>query len=50
MAFLVYPGAVHTRFDHSIGAMHVAGEITDSLSLDSEDVRIVRLALRGATR
>lgn len=44
MAFLVYPGAVHTRFDHSIGAMHVAGEIADSLSLDPEDVRIVRLA------
>ena len=30
---MVYPGAVHTRFDHVAGAMHVAGELTESLSL-----------------
>jgi uncharacterized protein len=30
-AFLVYPGAVHTRFEHVLGAMHVAGEITESI-------------------
>ncbi len=32
-AYLVYPGAVHTRFDHVTGAMHVAGQIADALSL-----------------
>ncbi len=25
MAFVVYPGGIHTRFSHSIGAMHLAG-------------------------
>ena len=31
MAFLVYPGALHTRFDHSIGVMHIAGQICTEL-------------------
>jgi len=55
MAYLVYPGAVHTRFDHSLGVMHVAGEIARSLNsyyeehdhkkvLDAEEVEDVRLA------
>ena len=32
-AYLVYPGAVHTRFDHVIGAMQVAGQVAEALSL-----------------
>jgi uncharacterized protein len=35
-SYLVYPGAVHTRFEHVVGAMHVAGRIADSLALSSE--------------
>ena len=31
MTFLVYPGAQHTRFDHSIGVMHIAGRICKRL-------------------
>ena len=31
MAFLVYPGTLHTRFDHSIGVMHIAGRICSRL-------------------
>ena len=29
-ADLVYPGANHTRFEHSIGVMHIASKLTDS--------------------
>jgi len=47
-AYLVYPGAVHTRFDHVTGAMHVAGEIADALSLwidlTPESIQEIRLA------
>ncbi|OLD12371.1 MAG: hypothetical protein AUJ01_16355 [Acidobacteria bacterium 13_1_40CM_3_65_5] len=27
-AFLVYPGATHTRFEHALGAYHLAGRVT----------------------
>lgn len=38
LARLVYPGAVHTRFDHSIGVMHVAGRLAEQLlGEDSEE-------------
>jgi uncharacterized protein len=42
---LVYPSAVHTRFSHSIGAMHVAGMMAGQLPLDKDDARIARLCL-----
>ena len=48
MAYLVYPGALHTRFDHSVGTMHVAGRICDRLEefgqINEREKRIVRLA------
>ena len=44
MASLVYPGALHTRFDHTLGVAHVAGRMADELELDSEDRKTVRLA------
>ena len=30
-AYLVYPGATHTRFEHVLGTMYVAGAISDRL-------------------
>jgi hypothetical protein len=35
-AYLVYPGAVHTRFDHSIGSLFVAQRIIDAVNLNFE--------------
>jgi len=29
MTYMVYPGATHRRFEHSLGVMHVAGQIFD---------------------
>lgn len=29
--FLLFPGALHTRFEHSIGVMHIAGQYFDAL-------------------
>ena len=44
LASLVYPGAVHTRFDHTLGVTHVAGLMADALHLASEERTLVRLA------
>src|SRR5271157_4406915 len=47
-SYLVYPGALHTRFEHVIGAMHVAGQIAESLvrasEMDEDLVQEVRVA------
>jgi HD superfamily phosphohydrolase len=40
----VYPGAVHSRFEHSLGCMHMAGRMAEHLGLSVEEVRKVRLA------
>jgi len=48
LAYLVYPGATHTRFDHSLGAFHIAGGLVHALTQsdsDKSDRRLVRLAV-----
>ena len=43
MANLVYPGATHTRFDHSLGVMHIAGLMAENLIENSEEKINLRL-------
>ena len=55
-AYLVYPGAVHSRFEHSIGVLHVTQKLLESLERNAardpvscqrptvEEGRILRLA------
>ena len=43
-AHLVYPGAHHKRFEHSLGAYHLAGRLAEALGLDDAEARTVRAA------
>ncbi len=43
-AHLVYPGALHSRFEHSLGVFHISSLLTKSLYLEKEDVENVCLA------
>lgn len=44
MTELVYPSAVHTRFEHSLGVLHVANAMALQLNLDDHDREVVRIA------
>lgn len=44
MAYLVYPGATHTRFEHSLGVCHIASMLAGRVGLKPEHRRRVRLA------
>ena len=51
LAYLVYPGATHTRFEHALGAYHLAGLTLDMLAaegalaaLPADEPAIVRAA------
>ena len=44
LANLVYPGALHTRFDHSLGVMHVAGQLAEAIKIPKEDAELIRYA------
>ena len=44
LAYLAFPGANHTRFEHSVGAMHVAYLMATALELDEHHIETVRIA------
>jgi hypothetical protein len=44
LAYLVFPGANHTRFEHSLGTFSVARRICGSLQLDQEETHLVESA------
>lgn len=40
-SYLVYPGAHHTRFEHSLGTMHLAGVMARQLGLPAREKALV---------
>tara|TARA_B110000008_G_scaffold99396_1_gene102201 strand:- start:8788 stop:10104 length:1317 start_codon:yes stop_codon:yes gene_type:complete len=44
LAHLVFPGAHHTRFEHSLGVSHIGGLMSDSISLDPHEKSTVQVA------
>jgi HD superfamily phosphohydrolase len=40
----VYPGALHTRFDHTLGVFHVTSLLCNVFGLQEDDKRLVRLS------
>ena len=43
-ANLVYPGALHTRFEHTLGVFHVTSLLCDVFKFNIEDTSLVRLS------
>ena len=44
LAHLVFPGAHHTRFEHSLGVSHVGGLMSDSVGLNDYEKSMVQIA------
>ena len=40
-SYLVYPGANHTRFEHSLGTMHLAGLMCRQIGLAEPERRLI---------
>ena len=41
---MVFPGANHTRFEHSLGVYHLAGRMCEALELNKEDTLALKTA------
>mgnify|MGYP003920883269 CR=1 FL=1 len=44
LVHLVYPGARHSRFDHSLGCFHLAGEFASHLGLEGYEALLLKTA------
>lgn len=40
--FLIYPGAMHTRFEHSLGTLHLSQKIIDSIQNNAKMIPICK--------
>ncbi len=45
MAYVVFPGAHHTRFEHVVGAMSTAWILAENLPYTTDEKRMIRLAV-----
>ena len=39
---LIYPGATHTRFEHSVGTMNLGSKLSTELGLSDDDIELIR--------
>lgn len=39
---LIYPGATHTRFEHSIGTMNLGSKLATELGLSDDEIELIR--------
>lgn len=39
---LIYPGATHTRFEHSVGTMNLGSKLSTELDLPDDDIELIR--------
>ncbi|WP_432645226.1 HD domain-containing protein [Methanobrevibacter sp.] len=39
---LIYPGATHTRFEHSIGTMNLGSKLAEELELEKDKIELIR--------
>ena len=44
LCFLIYPAMNSSRFEHSLGVMHLAGLLADHLELEDDDKQAIRVA------
>ena len=42
--YVVYPSAVHTRLEHSLGTLYIAGRVCDELKLSENEKQTIRVA------
>lgn len=43
LAYLVYPGANHTRFEHSLGAWHLARRLSQEIGLNEDESMLLQV-------
>ena len=41
---LIYPGANHTRFEHSVGTMNLGSKLSTELNLSSDEIELIRIS------